>query len=193
MPTGLRRYDQPGHIHFWTISCFRRLSFFHDDGMKHVAVEGLGVLQERFGVCLVGYGIMPDHVHVMVYPHARGQEQPIPVSRLLAAFKQHVGYHGKARLREVWRRQGRLWSEPLNRWASGALGRETIWNTRGYVFNILRREALVTKLDYCHKNPVTRGLVERPEEWPWSSYRFYELGDPTVLKMDWDGDWPIMW
>jgi len=40
---------------------------------------------------------------------------------------------------------------------------------------------------------VTRGLVERPEEWPWSSYRFYELGDATVLKMDWDGAWPIIW
>ena len=105
MPSGLRRYDEPGHIHFWTISCFRRLSFFHDDGMKHVAVEGLGVLQERFGVCLVGYVIMPDHVHVMVHPQARGQEQPMPVSKLPAAFKQHVGYHGKARLREVWRRQ----------------------------------------------------------------------------------------
>ena len=54
MPSGLRRYDEPGHIHFWTISCFRRLSFFHDDGMKRVAVEGLGVLQQCFDVCLVG-------------------------------------------------------------------------------------------------------------------------------------------
>ena len=54
MPTGLRRYDQPGHIHFWTISCFRRLSFFHDDRTKRVAVDGLGVLQQCFDVCLVG-------------------------------------------------------------------------------------------------------------------------------------------
>src|SRR3972149_1560048 len=131
MPSALGGYGEPGHIHFWTISCFRRLSFFHDDRTKRVAVEGLGVLQERFGVCLGGYGIMPDHVHVMVYPHARGQEQPMRVSGLLAAFKQHVGYHGKARLREVWRRQGRLWSEPLNRWAWGALGRQAVWDGRG--------------------------------------------------------------
>jgi len=39
---------------------------------------------------------------------------------------------------------------------------------------------------------VTRGLVERPEERLWSSYRFYALGDATVLKMDWDGAWPII-
>jgi len=147
MPAGLRRSDEPGHIHFWTISCYRRLSFFHDGGTKRVAVEGLGLLQERFGVRLMGYVIMPDHVHVMVHPQARSQEQPMPVSRLLAAFKQHVGYQGKARLWEVWRRQGRLWSEPLNRWASAALGPQTIWNTRGYDFNIRRKEALLRKLD----------------------------------------------
>jgi len=147
MPSGLRRYDEPGHTHFWTVSCFRRLSFFHDDGMKRVAVDGLGLLRERSGVCLVGYVVMPKHVHVMIYPRARGHEQAIRVSRLLAPFKQPVGFYGKARLRKVWRRQGRLWSQPLNRWASGALGRQAIWNTRGYDFNILRKEALLRKLD----------------------------------------------
>jgi len=34
MPSHLRRYDEPGHTHYWTISCYRRLQFFHDDGMK---------------------------------------------------------------------------------------------------------------------------------------------------------------
>jgi putative transposase len=51
---------------------------------------------------------------------------------------------------------------------------------------------LRTKLDYIHKNPITRGLVDRAEEWPWSSYRFYELGDSSLIAMDWDGSWPIV-
>ena len=41
--------------------------------------------------------------------------------------------------------------------------------------------------------PVTRGLVESPEQWRWSSFRFYELDDRSVLAMDWDGRWPIEW
>ena len=49
------------------------------------------------------------------------------------------------------------------------------------------------KLDYCHKNPLTRGLVDDPADWKWSSYRFYEFGDRSVLPMDWDGSWPIEW
>ncbi len=80
MPAHLRKYDEPGDTHFWTISCRRRLTFFHDDGMKRIVVDGLRVLQQRLSVCLVGYVIMPDHVHVIVYPHARENDTPIPVS-----------------------------------------------------------------------------------------------------------------
>ena len=47
------------------------------------------------------------------------------------------------------------------------------------------------KLDYVHGNPVTRGLVDRPEQWPWSSFRFYELGDDSLIAMDWDGGFPL--
>ena len=142
---------------------------------------------------MIGYVIMPDHVHVILYPHTPNSDAPIPISKLLHAFKQHVGYHGKERLRDVWRRRGELWSDPLNRWARGEYQSQSIWTPRGYDFNIDREKTLHEKLDYCHKNPVTRELVDAPEDWPWSSYRFYERGDESVLAMNWDGRWPIEW
>lgn len=193
MPGNLRRHDEPGHIHFWTISCFRRLGFFHVDGMKDVVIAALRLLQTKFEVCLIGYVVMPEHVHVLLLPHARGSMEPLPISKLLNTFKQHVGYHGKAWLRDYWREHGRLWSEPLNRWARGEFDEQPIWNTRGHDFNINRQRTLTEKLDYCHKNPVTRELVDRPEQWQWSSYRFYESGDASKLRMNWDGGWPIEW
>ena len=161
--------------------------------MKQIVIDGLRLLQEKFGICLIGYVVMPEHVHVLLLPHTRGSLDPLPVSRLLNAFKQHVGYYGKECLREHWRRYGRLWSEPLNQWADGQLGDQHIWNKRGYDFNIDHEVALAEKLDYCHKNPVTRELVKHPEDWPWSSYRFYELHDRSILEMNWDGRWPIEW
>lgn len=193
MPSHLRRFDEPGHAHFWTISCHRRLGFFHDDGMKRIVCDGLSGMRDRFGICLVGYVVMPDHVHVILYPHARGANQPVPVSALLRAFKQQVGYHGKEYLREHWRRHRNLWSGPLTKWATDAVGDKPIWTTRGYDFNVVRYETLREKLDFCHKNPITRGLADCAEDWAWSSYRFYELGDRSMLLMDWDGHWPIIW
>lgn len=193
MPSHLHRYDEPGHTHFWTISCYRRLQFFHDDGMKRVAIEALRALQTTLGVCVVGYVVMPEHVHVLLYPHARGTDLPIPIGNLLQVFKQYVGRRGKERLREVWRRRQRLWSEPLNRWAQGSFDKQEVMNTRGYDRNIFTERELRTKLDYCHKNPITRGLVGIAADWKWSSYRFYEFGDRSVLPMDWDVCRPIEW
>ena len=193
MPSHLPRYDEPGHTHFWTISCYRRLQFFHDDGMKRVVIEALRTLQTTLGVCLVGYLVMPEHVHVLLYPHARGTDVPIPIGNVLQVFKQYVGRLGKERLRDVWRRHQRLWSEPLNRWAKGSFDKQEVMNTRGYDRNIFTERELREKLDYCHKNPITRGLVGDAADWKWSSYRFYEFGDRSVLPMDWDGCWPIEW
>ena len=77
--------------------------------------------------------------------------------------------------------------------ANGARAQQVIWTTRGYDFNITREKTLREKMDYCHKNPVTRGLVSGAHEWRWSSYRYYEFEDRSVLAMDWDGRWPIVW
>ncbi len=56
MPAHLRRFNEPGHVHFWTISCYRRLGFFHHDDMKTIVVAALKRLQGKFGICLVGLG-----------------------------------------------------------------------------------------------------------------------------------------
>ncbi len=82
---------------------------------------------------------------------------------------------------------------PLNDWAQGRFDKRSLWSKRGYDFNVDRRETLIKKLDYCHKNPITRGLVDSADQWPWSSFRYYEMNDRSTLAMNWDGCWPIIW
>ena len=40
------------------------------------------------------------------------------------------------------------------------------------------------KLRYMHRNPVKRGLVERPEQWKWSSYRAYCFGESGMVRVN---------
>jgi hypothetical protein len=35
-----------------------------------------------------------------------------------------------------------------------------------------------------HRNPVKRGLVSAPEEWRWSSYRFYLLDEAGPVRVN---------
>ena len=80
----------------------------------------------------------------------------------------------------------------MDAWALGS-GVKPFWKTRAYDFNVTAEKTLHAKLDYIHKNPITRGLVERADHWVWSSYRYYEYNDDSVIAMDWDGSWPILW
>lgn len=59
------------------------------------------------------------------------------------------------------------------------LGRRTFWQRSYRGFEITTHEELWQKLDYIHRNPVRRGLVEAPHDYQWSSAKFLEDGDWT--------------
>ncbi len=67
------------------------------------------------------------------------------------------------------------------------------WNRRGHDFDVYGFKKLGEKLDYCHRDAITRGLLDGPEQWRWGSYRYHELDDRSALALDWDGQWPIIW
>ena len=55
---------------------------------------------------------------------------------------------------------------------------------RFYDFNVWTEKKRVEKLRYLHRNPVERGLVAGPEDWRWSSYRFYLLGESGAVRVN---------
>ena len=57
------------------------------------------------------------------------------------------------------------------------------WQKRFYDFNVYSEKKRIEKLKYMHRNPVKRGLVTSPEEWRWSSYRFYMYGEKNALEV----------
>ena len=59
-----------------------------------------------------------------------------------------------------------------------------VWQRRFYPYGVYSEKKRFEKLDYRHNNAVKRGLVRSPEQWPWSSYRYYYLNDLPLLSMD---------
>jgi putative transposase len=58
------------------------------------------------------------------------------------------------------------------------------WQAHSYDFNVSSRQKFVEKLRYIHRNPVKRGLVTKPEEWLWSSYRHYQTGMRGTVEIE---------
>jgi putative transposase len=63
-------------------------------------------------------------------------------------------------------------------------GERPFWQARYYDFNVWSAEKSTEKLRYIHRNPVARGLVARPEDWKWSSFRHYATGCEGVVEIE---------
>ncbi|MGC9291959.1 MAG: REP-associated tyrosine transposase [Acidobacteriaceae bacterium] len=58
------------------------------------------------------------------------------------------------------------------------------WQARYYDFNVFSERKRIEKLRYMHRNPVARGMVEKPEDWAWSSFRHYATGVETTIEIE---------
>jgi putative transposase len=61
---------------------------------------------------------------------------------------------------------------------------QPFWLARYYDFNVFSSQKRIEKLRYMHRNPVARGLVNRPEEWNWSSFRHYLTGEISIVEIE---------
>ena len=58
------------------------------------------------------------------------------------------------------------------------------WQRRYYDFNVHSNEKRIEKIQYIHRNPVTRGLVSKPEDYRWSSFNHYATGEPSPIEIE---------
>ena len=63
------------------------------------------------------------------------------------------------------------------------------WEDRYYDFNVYTERKRIEKLRYLHRNPVTRGLVRRANEWAWSSFEHYATGKRRVVEVE--SEWTV--
>jgi putative transposase len=173
MPKDLKRYYGRGHLHFLTFSCYRRLPLLSTSHERNVFVEALGKIRERYTFSLLGYVVMPNHVHLLISECAKGTP-----SVVLQVLKQRVSRD----LRKNW---GRAPAEQSRfAFTKGGGNLPCFWQPRFYDFNVWSEKKVREKLEYMHANPITRKLVEHPKDWLWSSWSFYAKGEAGLVTID---------
>jgi putative transposase len=155
MAKGLVRYQQCGCFHFVTFSCYRRQPLLGTATAYGVFERALEAARVQYCFVVAGYVLMPEHVHLLV-----GEPRRSSLSVALQVLKQQTSRTLKQR------------------------GEVQFWQRRYYDFNVWSEEKRVEKLRYMHRNPVRRGLAEKPEEWLWSSFRHYATGQLGVVEIE---------
>ncbi len=174
MPSGLHRTYGAHHLHFITCSCYRRLPFLSTARSRDRFLSILERTRERYRFVVVGYVVMPEHIHLLLT-----EPEVANPSTAMQVLKQRTA---RALLPKSKRKDPRQRSLFV-----GESQRRAFWQARFYDFNVWTTKKRVEKLRYMHRNPVKRGLVESPEQWRWSSYRFYLLNEagPVAVNEGW--------
>lgn len=174
----LRRLsDVPGEAHELTFSCYRRLKMFSRDRTRCWLIEALGAARRRHGFELWAYVIMPEHVHVLLYPN----RDEYDTGAIRQSIKQPVGRKALNWLKS----NSPAWLVELRKVSANGRVHHRFWQPGGgYDRSVMKVETAWATVDYIHHNPVRRGLVEQPVEWAWSSARWYEGEGEVVLAMN---------
>jgi putative transposase len=170
-----QRYYGAGHLHFITCSCYRRQPLLDSPEHRDLFVGALEQSRRRYHFVVVGYVVMPEHIHLLI-----SEPQKKNPSTVMQALK--LGFARRV-LAEAKRKR-----DP----AQGALFEQApqhIWQKRFYDFNVWTERKCIEKLRYVHRNPVKRGLVASPELWRWSSFRAYALGEAGPVRVN---DWEVL-
>ena len=173
MPRGLRRHYGLGDLHFITFGCYERRPVLQTVRAKNLFVKMLREVRQRYDFLLVGYVLMPDHVHLLISEPRKGTP-----SKVLQVLKQRVSRAMRGKKRRKSEQQ-----LPLRFADSPALPRR-FWQRRFYDFNVWSQAKKKEKLHYMHANPVKSGLVTDAKDWPWSSYGFYARGEVGLVRID---------
>ncbi len=156
MPRPLR-LEAEGAVYHVIARGNERKAVFRDDRDRQAYLDRLIRCRERFGLRLLAFCLMGNHLHLAV------ERGPVKLSRVMLTVQS--GY-------TQWfnRRHGRVGH---------------LFQGRYKAFLVEKDRYLLALLRYIHRNPLEAGLVERAEQFAWSSDRYYRRGKgPAWLDLN---------
>ena len=154
-------------VYFWTDTIKNWRYLLKDDFYKNIILDCWGELVSRKKIIIYGFVIMPNHLHILwEMVDLNGKEMPY------ASFNKFTSHRFLSNIRI---------KEPASLSVYVENDRERkhrFWQRNPLAICMDSREKIEQKLDYIHLNPLQEhwSLVNKPEDYKWSSARFYENG-----------------
>ncbi len=168
----------PTHLYFVTTSAIQHAHLFRRDVMKHVIADSCNHMQAQGWLVIYGYVIMPSHIHLIAQC---GPDHPL--MNVMRDFKKFTSKQIIAQLQAEG--NGRALDYLRSVVKRPDKQAYAVWEDEYQAKDVVSPEILWQKMEYLHSNPVQPRwqLVETPEEYGWSSARFYLMGQQTAVTV----------
>jgi putative transposase len=164
-----RKVDDQLYVHFLTFSVYRKRKLLDYDHPKRIVLGVLNAQLEKLKAKCVGFVIMPDHVHALVWLPVTGQlVQFVHEWKRLSSFSIRTWYRTTA-------------PEYFREFGEGV----RFWQPKYYAMELYTASKIEEKLTYMHLNPVRAGIVAQVCDWKWSSARWYYESRTVGVQIEW--------
>jgi len=165
------RWRVAGGTYFFTVVSYRRRCIFDNPTARRLLSHAMRAVRTDAPWKTQAIVLLPDHFHaIWELPEADSDYS----TRLARVKKDFTTAYLAAGL-------------PAGQPTEGERrkGYRGVWQPRFWEHTVRDARDFKMHLDYIHINPVKHGLVTRPADWPWSSFRrWVKLGE---YEPDWVG------
>jgi putative transposase len=159
-------------LYFITFAVVDWIDVFTRQEYRNILLESLRHCQKEKGLEVYAWCIMSNHIHMIV----RRVKEEIKIEDIIRDFKKFTSVHLCRAIESNVSESRREWM--LNMFAIAAtMSKKHVkymfWQNEYHPIELSSQIMAKQKLDYTHNNPVTAGIVERAEEYLYSSARDY--------------------
>jgi REP element-mobilizing transposase RayT len=159
-------------LYFTTSTVIDWLDVFTRPLYKHIIIESLSYCQKQKGLDIYAWVLMTNHLHMIAGTRLPG----ITLGDILRDFKKYTNKKILAAIESNQQESRRKWL--LDRcWFAGnndsRIKNYRFWQEGNHVEQLYSYDFYKQKLNYIHNNPVRQEIVERPEDYLYSSARNY--------------------
>ncbi len=171
----------PGHLYFVTTTVVGRRKILTEPPIAGIIVESLGYLRKEGRVKLFSYVIMPDHLHLILLPLQKDEKEQT-ISDVMRDFKKFTSKRIVGYLKKTGRT---VLLDFFSGSARGHKGQQyKVWQDGFFDENVFTQNFLNQKIQYIHYNPVRKGMVTEPEDYPFSSATNFVSEGEGILELD---------
>lgn len=153
------------NIEFFTATCLNWQNLLSKEKHMEIVLSSLNFLVEEERIWLYGYVLMPNHLHILWRRQDLWLEKSIQ-QQFLKYTAQQIKFNLIAN-----------YPDELENFRSSQVDRNYhFWERRPFNATMNNRKIVEQKLDYIHQNPVRKELCNLPEDYFYSSAKYYLLG-----------------
>src|SRR6185503_2332410 len=173
------KFHDQDKLYFVSFAVVNWIDLFIRNEYKDIMIASWNHCQLEKGLEIYGYCIMTSHIHMIIGTHGANLEH------IMRDMKRHTSIALRQAIERhpaESRREWMLWMMKRAGTKNNHNSEFQLWQQDNHPVELFDLKILHQKLDYIHYNPVVAGIVEKPEDYLYSSARNY-CGLPGLVDV----------